>query len=109
MQRHGDDVRDQDKGDAYRPVRKCAPHQTVAEPKPIAGDESHLGRTHPRCDAASAFWSGDEVMNGEYVEVEASDAHHRVVGVLLVLNRNVGKGVPDEGEVVICRMERLDE
>jgi hypothetical protein len=37
----------------------------------------------------------------EEVEVEAGDAHDRVVGVALVGHEEVGGGVPDEGEVVV--------
>lgn len=38
---------------------------------------------------------------GEEVEVEAGDAHDRVVGVFLVGNENVGGGIPGEDEAVV--------
>lgn len=102
VQRHGDDVRDQDEGDADWPVGEGAPDEAVAEPEPVACDERYLGWAHPGCDSASAFGCCDEVVDGEDVEVEASDSHYWVVGVLLVFDGNVGKCVPDKSEVVVC-------
>ena len=109
MKRHGYYVRDQDESDTYRPGGQCAPYQAVAEPKPITGDESHLGWAHPRRDSTSALGCREEVMDGEDVEVESSDSHYWIVGVLLVLDGEVGKCVPNKSEVVIGRMKRLDE
>ena len=37
----------------------------------------------------------------EKVEIEAGDAHYGIVGVALVLNRDVGESIPHEGKVVI--------
>lgn len=101
MQRHSDDVRYQDEGDANRPGGKGPPDDAVAEPEPITGNEGDFGWSHPGCDTASAFWGVDEVVDGEEIEVEAGDAHDWVVGVLLVLDGKVGKCVPGEGEVVV--------
>lgn len=92
---------DQDESDANRPARKGAPDYAVAEPEPVAGNEGNLSRPHPGCDTTAAFGSVDEVMDREEVEVEAGDTHDGIVGVLLVLDGEVGECVPDEGEVVI--------
>lgn len=46
---------------------------------------------------------------GEKVEVEASNAHDWVVGVFLVWDQELGGGVPDKGEVVVARANRLEE
>lgn len=46
---------------------------------------------------------------GEEIQVEAGDAHHRVVGEALVLNQEVGGSVPHKGEVVVRRAQGLEE
>lgn len=47
---------------------------------------------------------------GEEVEVEASDGHDRIVGILLVGHQRLTGLVPDEGEaVVICGGDRAGE
>ena len=45
---------------------------------------------------------------GEEVEVKASNGHDRVVGVFLVGDEEVGRGVPDEGEVVEGREDGFE-
>ena len=101
VERHSDNVGDQDKCNARGPVGEGTPEEAVAEPEPIAGDESDLGRAYPMCHLTPACWRVDQVVNREYVEVEASYSHDRVVGVLLILDSNVGDFVPCEGEVVV--------
>ena len=44
----------------------------------------------------------DQVVQGQYVQVESSDTHDWIVGVLLVLDGDIGECVPSEGEVVVC-------
>jgi hypothetical protein len=39
----------------------------------------------------------------EQVEVEASDAHNRIVGVPLVRHHKIGYGVPHKSEIVVIR------
>lgn len=53
MQRHGDDVGNQDKGDANGPCRQCAPEEDITKQEPVAGHEDYLGRTNPPGLAAS--------------------------------------------------------
>ena len=38
---------------------------------------------------------------GEEVEVEASDAHDRIIGVFLVGDEEIGGGIPREDEAVV--------
>ncbi len=109
MERHGDDVRNQDEGDADGPRGQGTPDEAVAEPEPVASDESDLSWAYPRRDPTAAFRGRDQVVDGEDVEVEAGDSHDWVVGVLLVLDGKVGKSVPDESEVVICRAKRPEK
>ena len=47
MQRHGDDVGDQDEDDTGGPVRESAPEEAVAEEEPVACHEADLGRANP--------------------------------------------------------------
>jgi hypothetical protein len=101
---HGDDVGDQDERDACRPVRKGPPYKAVAEPEPVKGDEGELGRTYPGRNATPAFGRGQEVMDREYVQVESGYTHHRIVGEFLVLDGDVGEGVPYKSEVVVRRV-----
>lgn len=111
VQRHGDDVRDENKGDTDGPVGQSAPENTVTEPSPVAGHEGNLARADPPSLAAAKSGRSlrDDVEPREEVEVEAGDTHNRVVGVGLVGNHEVGNGVPDIGEVVVGRVKRLEE
>ena len=45
----------------------------------------------------------------EEVQVETSNAHNRIVSVTLVGYQKVGCSVPNEGEVIIGRKDRLEE
>lgn len=49
VQRHGDDVADEDEDDAGGPGRDVAPAEDVAEEEPVAGHEGDLGRADPPC------------------------------------------------------------
>lgn len=53
MQRHGDDVRDEDEDDTGGPVGKCAPEEAVSEQEPVARHEADLGRSNPPSPALS--------------------------------------------------------
>jgi hypothetical protein len=103
VQRHGDDVRDENEGDAGGPVGESAPEEAVAEEEPVANHEGNLSRADPPSSALSKLRGllGEHVEPREEVEVETSNAHDWVVGVALVGHEEVGGGVPDEGEVVV--------
>lgn len=103
VQRHGDDVRDENEDDTGGPVGESAPDEAVAEEEPVASHEGNLGRANPPGSALSKLRGllGKDVKPREEVEVEAGDAHDRVVGVALVGHEEIGDGVPDEGEVVV--------
>ena len=45
----------------------------------------------------------------EEVEVETGDAHDRVVRVFLVLDGDVGEGVPGVGKVVVGGVDGFEE
>ena len=45
----------------------------------------------------------------EQVQVEAGDAHDRVVCVLLIRHHELGHGVPGKGKVVVARVNGLEE
>lgn len=47
VQRHGHDVRDEDKGDAEGPGGQGAPDEAVAVEEPVGGHEEHLDGTRP--------------------------------------------------------------
>lgn len=46
---------------------------------------------------------------GEEVQIETGDAHDRVVCVFLVSRSDIGGAIPDVGEVVVGRVEGLEE
>lgn len=112
VQRHGDDVGDEDKDDTVGPGRDRPPHQTVAEQEPVAGHAEDLGRLDP---PSSALAEGkglgrDDVEPRQQVKVEASYTHDRVVSVLLVWDHKVGGGVPEKNEaVVVGGVDGLEE
>lgn len=103
VQRHGDNVRDENEDDAGRPVRESPPEEAVAEEEPVASHEGNLSRANPPSSALSKLRGllGEDVEPREEVEVETSNAHDWVVCVALVGNEEVCGGVPDEGEVVV--------
>jgi len=103
VERHGDDVGDQDEDDAGRPVGETAPEEAVAEEEPVAGHEGDLGRSNPPGAALSKLRGllREDVEPGEEVQVETSDAHDGVVSPALEGNEEICCGVPDEGEVVV--------
>ncbi len=109
VQGHGDDVRDQDEGDAEGPGRDGAPEQEVAEDEPVAEHEGYFGRSRPGRRSEVGGAGGKKVQPREEIEVEAGDAHDGVVGVMLVLNRIVGGFVPDEGEIVVAGVDGFEE
>lgn len=49
------------------------------------------------------------MVDRQNVQVEASYAHDGVVCVFLVADGEVGCLVPDEGEIVVARVDRLEE
>ena len=111
VQRHGDEVGDEDEGDADGPGGQGEPDQAVAEDVPEGGHHGELGGADPP-GLALAEGAGprrEEVDPREEVEVEARDAHDGVVGEALVGDQGVGDLVPVEGEVVVGRAERLEE
>lgn len=111
MQGHGDDVRHQDKGHTDGPCWQRAPEQAVSKEDPVAGAECYLRRTNPPCLGRSqrGRFAGQEVQPREKIEVEASNAHDGVVGVLLVGDEGVGNGIPDKSEVVVAGSKRSEE
>ena len=111
MQGHDDNVRDENKADAHPPRRQAAPDEAVAEQEPVAAHKGHLGRPHPpRLGAAQAGRLGGEDMQPrEEIEVEPGNGHDGVVGESLVPHQEVGRGVPDEGEVVVRRVDGPEE
>lgn len=111
MQRHGDDVGNQDEGDANGPCRQCAPEEHVAKQEPVAGHEDYLGGTNPPGFAASKGRRRlrEDMSPREKVEVETSDAHDGIISVLLVRDDNFGSLVPHKGELVVGGTEGLEE
>lgn len=111
VQRHGDNVRNQHKADAGGPVGEGLPEKTVAEEEPVATHENNLSGTDPPGlgEAETGRPVGDDVKPREEIEVEASDSHDGVVGILLVGDEEVGGGVPNKGEVVVAGVDRLEE
>lgn len=112
MQGHGDDVRHQNKGYADGPCGQRAPEQAVSKEDPVAGAECDFRRTNPPGLGRSqrGRFAGQEVQPRKEIEVEASNAHDGVVGVLLVGDKGVGNGIPDKGEaVVIAGTKRAEE
>ena len=103
VQRHRDDVRDEDEADTDGPCGERAPEEEVAEDIPIAGHHGDFDGADPPGGrvAEGGGLGGKEVQPREEVEVEARDAHDGVVGVFLVGDEEVGGGVPDKGEVVV--------
>ena len=109
MERHGDDVGDEDEGDSHRPRGNGAPEDEVAKPEPVAGNEGNFEGPYPGGHAACLAWMGDEVVDGEDVQVEAGDTHDGVVGVFLIGDNEVGEGVPHECKVVVGGVDGLEE
>ena len=109
VQGHGDDVGDEDEGDAEGPGRDGAPEEEVAEEVPVAEHEGDFGRAGPGRGAEVGGAGGEQVQPGEEVEVEAGDAHDRVVRVMLDGDGEGGELVEDEGEVVVARMQGVEE
>ena len=111
MQGHNDDVGNENKADADPPCRQAAPDEAVSKQEPVAAHKSHLGRPHPpRLGAAQARrLGGEDVEPREEVQVETGNSHNRVVRDTLVPDQEVGSGVPGEGEVVVCGVDRPEE
>jgi hypothetical protein len=111
VKRHGDDVRNEDEDDTSSPVGETAPEETVAEEEPVANHEGDLSRSNPPGAALSKLRGllGQNMEPRKEVKVEARNAHDRVVGVFLEGNKEIGGGVPDKSEVVVARVERLEE
>lgn len=101
VERHGDDVGDEDEADAEGPGRDGAPEEEIAEEVPVAEHEGDFGGAGPG-GGAEVYGAGvEEVQPGEEVEVEAGDAHDGVVSVFLVGDEEVGGLVPGEDEAVV--------
>lgn len=49
------------------------------------------------------------MVNREDVKIESRNAHDWVVGVLLVSDSEVGCLIPYESEIVVTRVDRLEE
>ena len=110
MQRHGDDVRDENKQHAGGPVRQRAQQQAIAKEEPVASHEDNFRRTNPPgLAAAESRGSEEDVDPREEVQVEAGDAHDGVVGVLLVGNEDFGGAVPDKSKVVVGGAKGLEK
>lgn len=111
MQRHGDDVGDQDESDADGPCRQRAPEEEIAVQKPVAGYEAYLGRANPpRLAASKGGRSPRHDMDPrEKVKVESSDAHDGIIKVLLIRNNNLGSLVPHIGELIVSGAKGFEE
>jgi hypothetical protein len=100
VQEHRHTVRDQHEADADRPRWQRAPQQAVAEERPVTRHHGQLDGARPPGGAKVRGTWREQVQPGEEVEVEASNGHDRVIGIFLVGDEEVGRSVPDEGEVV---------
>ncbi|KFY90677.1 hypothetical protein V500_05015 [Pseudogymnoascus sp. VKM F-4518 (FW-2643)] len=109
VERHGDDVGDEDKGHAEGPGGEREPEEAVAEKVPVAGHEEHFGGAGPGGCSLVGGARGDQVQPREEVEVEARDSHDGVVGVFLESDGDLGGAVPDEVEVVVAGADGLEE
>lgn len=49
------------------------------------------------------------MVDGQYVEIEASDTHYWIVSVLLVTHSEIGSLIPYVGKVVVAGMDRLEK
>ena len=111
VERHRDDVRQEDEGDADGPRGQRAEDKEVAKDEPVAEHENNLGRSDPPSFAAAEGGGlpGEHMEPRQKVEVEAGESHDGVVGVGLVGDHDVGHSVPDEGEIVVVGDDALEE
>ena len=109
VQEHGDTVRDEHESDAGGPIGQGAQNETISENSPVAGHKSYFNAASPAGGAEVLGAWREEVAPGKEVEVEAGEGHNGVVRVELVLDHEVGGGVPDEVNVVEAAKEGLKE
>lgn len=109
VQRHGDNVGDENEGYADGPGGECEPEESVAEEVPVAGHEEHLGGASPGCRALVGGTWRDQVQPREEVEIEARNTHDGVVGVFLELDGDLASAVPGEVKVVVGGADGLEE
>lgn len=109
VQRHGNDVRDEDEGHADRPGGEREPEETVTKEVPVACHAEHFSGARPGRGTFVRSARGDQVQPGEEVEVEAGNAHDGVVGVFLEPDGNLAGAVPGEVEVVVAGADGLEE
>ena len=100
VQRHGDEVGDEDESDADGPGGEVCPDEEVAEEIPVAAHEGDFDGARPPGCAELGRAGGHEVQPAEDVEVEARERHDGVVHVFLVGDQQVAGAVPDELPVV---------
>lgn len=100
VQDHGDGMGRQHKGHARGPVGQGAPDEAIAKHGPEASHKDHLEVARPPRRAELRAARREEVAPRKKVQIEASDGHDGVVGVLLVRHKGVGGLVPDELELV---------
>ncbi len=109
VQGHGDDVRHEHKGNAQGPGGDAAPEQAIPKKEPVAAHKSNLHRPSPGCGAEVCATAREQMAPGKDVEIEAGDAHYRVVGVGLVGDGEGGELVEEVGEVVVGGVEGAQE
>lgn len=111
VQRHRNDVRYQYECNAERPCRQRAPEEDIAKQEPVAGHEADFSRTNPPRLAAPEGGRplGENMNPRQEVKVETSDAHDRIINVLLVWHDDFSSLVPHKCELVIRGAKRLEE
>lgn len=105
VERHEDDVRDDDKDNAVEPSRNGAPDKAVAKGVPVKGHTDNLGRTNPPSLATTETRRllREDMQPRQHVEVETSHGHDGIVHVVLDGNKDLARSVPDKLEAFVVR------
>lgn len=106
VQRHGTEVRDEDKAEPDPPIGQRVNEGT--EHGPVAGHRDDLCGSSPPSRSEGSGARRQQMSPAEQVQVEASDGHDGVVGVLLIRQKNLACPIPHKGEFVIGRKDAAE-
>ena len=109
MHRHCDHVAEQHECDARTSSGNRFVDGEIAEPGPEEQLASDLQVTMPPRGAFARSLTQKDVLPGEDVEIEATEAQNRIVEVVLVREHEFREWVVSHDAVIICRTKALEE
>lgn len=101
MQWECGDMRDENKQNSQLPGRNAAVEEDVSKKVPVAADADNLCGSSPHRTTKIHCPRREQMAERQEVKIEARDGHDGIVSIDLILDEEIGRGVPVKDEAVI--------